>query len=330
VKRLLTLVAALLVVGALLGGCGAGSRKATSGAAPAADRATAPAAAPNPAPQAAKPAEQSAAPTSVGVPIPDDRKIIMNAQFDVRVKDSDDAIAHISQAVRASGGFVQDMKQSGTPQQGRTVNMTLRVPSNQYGTIIDLVNGLGEVNQRREWTEDVTEQYVDLQARITTGEAHLQQLQKLYERSGSIKEMMDLEQEISRVTADLESMKGRIRVLANRVDLSTVMVNLYEPGVPTPIQTPKTVLERMKLGFTSSWNGVVNFTGNLVVLLVTLLPILVYLTVLGGIGYAIYRVIRAKAPRRSLPTLPPTFQPPLPPAQTQPAPPTQEPPKPNE
>lgn len=314
-RRMLSLIGILLILGVLFAGCGAGggSAKKEDASTASADRAM-----PQGAPaqnQVAKPEQSKSAggsPTAAPSPspVPSDRKIIQNAQFDVKIKDSDDAVAHISQAARASGGYVQETRQSGTKQQGRTVNMTLRVPAGQYGTLIDLINGLGEVTQRREWTEDVTEQYVDLEARIKTQQIHLQQLNKLYERSGSIKEMMELEQEISRITADLESMEGRIRVLSNRVGFSTLMVNLYEPGVPAPIQPPRTVWERVKQGFTGSWNGVVNFTGNLAVFLAMLIPVLAYLAVIGAVGYLIYRAIQRRRPNR--PGLPHPPEPPRP------------------
>ncbi|MDB4895363.1 MAG: hypothetical protein JWN15_1625, partial [Firmicutes bacterium] len=303
-RRILSLAGLVLFVGALLAGCSSGgkSSSATGSSASssvakdsAAPATTAPSASPVPGapPAAGTPLLAAATPLlAAATPLPADRKIIQNAQFDVKVKNSDDAVAHIGQVVRASGGYVQETKQSGTQQQGRTINMTVRVPASQYGSVIDLINGLGDVTQRREWTEDVTEQYVDLEARIKTQQLHLQQLNKLYERSGSIKEMMDLEQEISRVTADLESMQGKIKVLASRVDFSTISVNLYEPGAPAPIAAPRNVWERVKLGFRSSTSGLANFTGDLAVFLAILLPVLAYVLVLGGVGYALYRLLR--------------------------------------
>ncbi|MGE5675136.1 MAG: DUF4349 domain-containing protein [Mycobacterium leprae] len=226
-----------------------------------------------------------------------DRKIILNAQFDLKVKDVDEAVNKLGVAVRASGGYVQETKQSGTKQQGRTLNMSLRVPANQYGPITELVRSTGEITSQREWTEDVTAEFVDLEARIQSQEIHLRQLQALYDKGGSIREMMDLENEISRVTSDIESMKGRIRVLSNRVDFSTIVVNLYEPGAPTPVQPPKNVWERVKYGFVNSYHGVVNFLGNLVVFLAAALPVLVFLAIIAGIVYLIVRAVNRKHPK---------------------------------
>ncbi|HLN60365.1 MAG TPA: DUF4349 domain-containing protein [Symbiobacteriaceae bacterium] len=314
-RRKLSLFVMVVVAGLIFGACASGK--------PAMESANAPVTA-APAPQGAKGASQNA-PAQPGSTqaIPADRKIILNASFDIRVKDADETINKLDQTVRAAGGYVQDAKQNGTKQQGRTINMTVRIPANQYGAIKDFVRGLGEVTQQREWTEDVTDQYVDLDERIRSKEVHLQQLQKLYAQGGTIKDMMEVEAEIDRVQADLESMKGRMRVLSNRIDLSTFTINLYEPGVPAPIAPPKTVWERMTRGFVSSWNGVVNFTGDLVVFLVSALPVLLFLALIGGAIYLIIRFAQRRMPKR--PAGPPPMQyPQYGPVPQQPQPPVQQ------
>lgn len=254
------------------------------------------------------PVALEAAVPSVPTPTDAQRKIVLNAQFDVKVKDADTAVNRIGVSVRAAGGYVQETKVSGTRQRGRSVNMILRVPAARYGDIVDLIAGLGEVTGRREWAEDVTEQYVDLEARIRSKEAHLTRLRQLLNRSGSVKELMEVEQEIDRVTADLESLQGRMRVLANRVDFSTIVLNLYEPEAPAPIEEPGTVWERMKLAFKASADALANFTGNLAVFLASSLPVLAYLAVLAAPAYAILRAVRRAWRRRTAP-LPPSTSP---------------------
>lgn len=74
-------------------------------------------------------------------------------------------------------------------------------------------------------------------------------------------------------------------------------------------------MERIKVGFTGSTNGLVNFTGNLAVFLAVMLPVLAYFLVIGGAGYLLYRALRGRGwlPNRR-PTSPPgPPQPPQPP-----------------
>lgn len=297
---------ALAAVALAVSGCGSGgAAKQDGGGSTGMAESSRPSAAPQPAstgaPSQSKPAADSAAApapapmtpvSSTAMPETLDRKMIMNAELDLRVKDADAAIDAVAASVRQSGGYVQETRQQGTRQQGRTIHMTLRVPSGHYDSIVSRIQEVSEeVLGRREWTNDVTAEYLDLEVRIKSRETHLDQLRRLYDRGGTIKELMELEQEIARVTADLESLKGRYRYLNNQVSFSTVIARFFEPGAPAPIKTPKSVWERMKLGFVSSWNDVINFTSNAAVFLVTILPMLLYIAILGLVLLTVLRLI---------------------------------------
>jgi hypothetical protein len=309
-KRLFSIVTLLVLSLSLLTACGAAGKadRAESAQSAGAVFSQAPSAAPAPAPAPASPSYDQAGPTKpserppISPPNPDtaaapitagmDRKIILNAQLDLKVKDGDDVVTKLTSAVRTAGGFVQESRQEGTKQHGRQMFLSIRLPAGEYGSLLDLAASMGEVNRRREWANDVTEEYLDLEARIKTKEIHLAQLQRLYAQSGSIREMIDLEQEIARVTADLESMKGRIQYLSNQVQFSTITITLYEPGVPTPIRDPQTVWERITMGYERSWNNTVNFTGDMMVFIASSIPVVLLGLVLGGAGFGLFRLVR--------------------------------------
>ncbi|HLO04472.1 MAG TPA: DUF4349 domain-containing protein, partial [Symbiobacteriaceae bacterium] len=212
------------------------------------------------------------------------RKEIKNASFDLKVKNVDEADKKLRAAVAAAGGFIQNSQVEGQKENGRRMTISIRVPAAGYDNTFSAIAGLGEEITRKEWTEDVTQEYYDLEARISVQEAHLVQLKKLYEKAGTIPEMIQLEQEIARVQAEVDSLKGRYQYLSNQVAFSTITVSLYEPGAPAPIQPPKTVWERMTRGFIGSANGFVNFLGNLLVFLVSAIPVVVPLGIVGGAG----------------------------------------------
>lgn len=295
-KKLFVVV---LTAAFLLAGCSSSARKAETGAV-ASDAAYAPVAG---APQASKgqgTEQAKPAPGGSGAElpvIPADRKVILNAELGLKVKDADSALSQIAELVKGAGGYVHETREEGSKQRGRTMYLTLRVPSERYDSVLTKLGELGEGTGRRTWSDDVTAEYFDLDIRIKTREAHLEQLRRLIEKGGTIKELMEVEQEIARVTADLESMKGRYRLLSNQVAYSTIKVTLYEPGAPTPIKPPETVWERMKLGFLESWHGVVNFTGDLAVAIVSALPTLIYLIVVGGGAYLVIRRFRNRGGR---------------------------------
>lgn len=295
-RRKAAWLALLLTLALLLSGCGAAgwsTSETETGASGGGIRGDAyPAAPPVGQVEGAAPAEDGGSPgTSGGTPVVD-RKIVQNAEIHVNVKEADEAVTAITQAVRASGGYVQENRVEGTRERGRTVYLTVRVPAGEYGSILDLVAGVGEQINRREWINDVTEEYVDLDARIRTKEIHLEQLQKLYEKGETIKELLELEQEIARVTAELESMKGRLQFLSNQVAFSTLHIRLYEPGVPAPSRNPQTLGERVRDSFLFSWHATVAFGADLLVFLVAMIPRLLFvLVVFGAIGFVVLAIV---------------------------------------
>lgn len=291
--------AILVLIAFMLYGCGAASKSADSfsGNSVAEAPSAAPSGAPSPVTAPMEAGSIADAAVGDGGVAVTDRKIIQNAEIEIRVKDGDVSLSEISQAVRASGGYVQESRMEGTRESGRHITISVRVPAGSYGSILDLLSGLGEVTDRREWINDVTEEYLDLDARIKTKEIHLAQLQKLYERGGTIKELMELEQEIARVTADLESLKGRFNFLSNQVEYSTIRISLFEPGVPTPAKDPQTLGERMRDGFLYSWHSVLELGADLLVGIVALIPRLLFLAVLGGIVGAIVWLVRKRRRR---------------------------------
>lgn len=302
----------LVMTLALAVGCASAKNESVSGGAPGAM--------PNGAPAPAKtapPMEQSKAGVSytitaadsyangVKVPAPGGgnasvpeagvtRKEIKNATFDLKVKNVDEADKQLRAAIAAAGGFIQNSQVQGQKESGRRMTITIRVPAAGYDNTFNAIAALGEEISRREWTDDVTQEYYDLEARIGVQEAHLAQLKKLYEKAGTIPEMIQLEQEIARVQAEMDSLKGRYQYLSNQVAFSTITVSLYEPGAPAPIQPPKTVWERMTRGFVGSVNGMINFAGNLLVFLVSAVPVVIPLGIVGGAGVKVYRAFRRR------------------------------------
>lgn len=296
---------------ALSVGCSSAKNEATSGGATGAAPMPAPAAAPTEqkasnvsydravsTPATGKPANSPAPPGSGGnASVPEagvTRKEIKNANFELKVKNVDDADKALRAALAAAGGFIQNSQVEGQKENGRRMTISIRVPAAGYDNTFSAIAGLGEEISRKEWTQDVTQEYYDLEARINVQEAHLAQLKKLYEKAGSIPEMIQLEQEIARVQAEMDSLKGRYQYLSNQVAFSTITVYLYEPGAPAPIQPPKTVWERMTRGFVGSVNGMVNFAGNLLVFLVSAVPVVVPLGLVGGVGVKVYRTFRRR------------------------------------
>jgi hypothetical protein len=178
-----------------------------------------------------------------------DRKIIRNADITIEVPSTTDAQHRVTSIAEAHGGFVvtSEAKQrdSNDPAQ-RTLDIKLvvRVPSNQFGRAFDEIKNLaGNTPAEQVTSQDVTEEFIDLEARIKTQKALEVQFLEIMRQANKIADALEVQRQIAEVRTEIEKLEGRKRFLENRSSLSTINVN---------IQTPKPVITVTETGFRRS------------------------------------------------------------------------------
>ena len=137
---------------------------------------------------------------------------------------------------------------------------------------------LGELRAQRVTTDDVTEQVVDLEARIATTRASVERIRALIGEAVNVMDIASLEGELLRRETELESLEGQLRTLSDRVDLATVVLTLVqaEPGSDPDDPVPAWSLGSSEPGFTSGlaagWDAFVAIGGALLVVTGALVP----------------------------------------------------------
>ena len=123
-----------------------------------------------------------------------------------------------SPAIKEYDGFLAESDQcSLTASSAR--NMAWRIPVDQFHAFVSAVGRLGEVRQNHIGSQDVTEEYFDLEARIRNKREEEKRLIKhLADSTGKLDDILAVEKELSRVRGEVEQMEGRLRFLANRTD----------------------------------------------------------------------------------------------------------------
>jgi hypothetical protein len=210
-------VAAMMLSGiGMLTACGPGDGSASSTADSGASGATAP--------DAAMPAE-AMMDESGKVAAPVDRQVIVTASMSVRVDDVKGQTARVSSLVTAAGGLVQqqDMSMSdGLPY----ANITVRVPADQLDQLITDVSALGSVEYLTTQAADVTQQTVDLEARIGALTTSVQRLKVLLATASNVADLVAVETELANRQAELDSLTSQRDYLADQVAMSTLTVSL--------------------------------------------------------------------------------------------------------
>ncbi len=181
----------------------------------------------------------------------DQRSIIYTGTMQVRVNDVDAAARTATARAREAGGFVGGDQRTSESTDARA-ELTLRVPADRFIAVIDGLAALGEQERREIHTEDVTEETVDLDARIATQRARVDSARKLLARANSINDLVSLENEVGRREADLASLEAKKRKLADLTALSTITVTFVGPHA-TPAPAP--AKEKHDLGFLVGLRG---------------------------------------------------------------------------
>lgn len=269
-----TLLPALLLSAALTGCSGGGSDSAdTSAAAGSAG-------------EVAAPAADSGGGTAESLQVVDLRAapgaaVIRTAELEVRVDDVRRAADEAGRLIRAAGGRVDAEDRSGTPEDG-AASLTLRVPPTAFDRTLGELAALGDERGRRLGSEDVTDQVVDLEARLATQRASVDRVRALLAEADALGEVVQIEAELTKRTADLEALEARLESLSTRVDLSTVTLRLDSEGGPVVAGGPLGFGDGLRAG----WSALTT-TGR--VLAVTVGALLPFLPVVLAVGLVTWR-----------------------------------------
>jgi hypothetical protein len=133
------------------------------------------------------------------------------------------------------GGFVVSSSASqGSTQRLVRGTLVLRIPARNYAEAMKSLAALGRVESRRENGQDVSQEYVDLRARIRQLQAVESQLLELLDRANTVGAALAVQQQLSQVQLDLEQARGRLQYLDDQVAFSTISLDLHERVLPVP------------------------------------------------------------------------------------------------
>jgi hypothetical protein len=224
------------------------------------------------------------------------RKFIYDARIDLVVDSLNGLAASLMDLVKRHGGFLAESDLASQVSTQRTATWRVRVPVDRFDDFVRGVSKLGEVRTSHLGSQDVTEEYFDLEARIRNKQEEEKRLLKhLTDSTGKLEDILKVESELSRVRGEVEQMQGRLRFLANRADLSTVTITATELKDYRPPE-PVTLAAQVHTTFFRSLNALIAFGASLLLVVVALVPWLPVLIVGAFVLYAIYRAsLKAEA-----------------------------------
>lgn len=286
-KRFLTLLLAVMLITALLAGCAKAPAHNVSPDAGAME--------------SAKPNGEGnlSGSTVLNPGVADDRKLIRTVSLTTETEDMDTLLDQVTLRIAELGGYVESREiYSGSEYasyRSRSATMTVRIPAENLDAFISHVDGASHIISSKETAEDVTMQYVATESHLKVLQAEEERLLKFLAEAKDVSEMLEIEQRLTDVRAELESVTNQLNTYKNLVSYGTVHLSIQEVKQYTeaPEEDP-TLWQRIGTGF---MNGVKNmglFLENLLVFAVSAIPYLILPALIAVAILVICRIIIKK------------------------------------
>jgi len=233
-------------------------------------------------------------PATRAVDVLQERMVIYNAYVSLETPNIEAVLAKIRLLAESMGGYVAGSSRSSFGTQA-VAEITIRVPKDKFRGAVQEIEGYGKVLDESTTSEDVTQQYIDVKARLDNLQRQEQRLREILDLARTVDEILKVENELSRVRGEIDSLQGQINYLERNVEMSLLWVRLVEPAPPF---TPP----GMDWGetFQTALSGLFFMVRGLIVLVVSFLPLII----IAAGAYYLYR--RTKRKKQMGPVAAPT------------------------
>lgn len=229
---------------------------------------------------------------ALGRPPLADRSIVYTADVTVRARDVAAAADKAASIAAGAGGYVFSSDTGVSPSGGATsATVVVKVPPGSFATVLRALAGLGTPLGRNQHADDVTDQVVDVAARVQAQQASVARVRTLLAQARTIGEVVAVESELTKREADLESLRGRQRALDAQVALSTITLQLVAPAVAA---TRSPEARGFVTGLRAGWHAFVAALQASLTVLGALLPFALVLGILVLLGVPVRRVLLAR------------------------------------
>lgn len=232
-------------------------------------------------------------------------KIIYSGEAQIETLNFDESIAGLMEMLEQYGGWIESSSLSGANYYSisrgnsgnRSAYYTLRIPSDKFETMMTSLSQLGNVPYTHTYSENVTAQYYDTQARLTAYETQEARLLEMMEKAETVSDVITIEEKLTELRYQIESLQSTLNNWDRQVNYSSLYVTVDEVGEYTP-QPQQSYLQELWQALTGAFKDLGRFFKNFLVFLVSAIPTIIVLVVLFFIFRPIYRKVKARRKAR--------------------------------
>ena len=222
------------------------------------------------------------------------RMIIRTGSMSLEVDKYDETAYKITESIKKFNGYVSNTTSSQNSSGKKQGTLILKVPADKYDALISEVSTLGKVMSQNINASDITEEFIDLEARQKTQKELEQRLLKLLsEKTARLADIVEVEEKLASVRQKIESVDGRMRYLKNQSEMSTLSLSIYEPAL-LETSSGGGFFYEIGQGIKKGLKGFTEVLSGLIMIVIALLPVFVILYI---IYWIIKRIIKKRKER---------------------------------
>ena len=253
--------------------------------------------------------EDSALIASVQEQKPDmSEKIIYTADAEVETTDFDNSVDNVYRLVDFYDGFIENSYVAGKNYDAefygyksfRNASFTVRIPAKDFEGFKSSLETLGNVTGVSTFAQNVTTEYYDIHSRLVAYQTEEKTLLAMMEKTETVADMIEVEKALAEVRYNIESLQSTLKNMDNKVDYSTVNINLREVRELTRVtETPKSYWQELGDGFVYSLGSVGRFFKNAFREIVTNLPVILLIAAIAAAVIIFIIKLLARNPERA-------------------------------
>lgn len=207
------------------------------------------------------------------------KKLIRNGSISFRTSNLDKTRDFINETIIQLNGYISSENTS-TEDKRNTITLTVRVPANNFDSLLDAISSRHpKVDYQNIYVEDVTQDFIDIEARLSTKKELEQRYMELLKNAKSVSEILEIEKQIGELRSEIESYEGRLRYLSKQVNYSTLRITFYDHNQNFGFSG------RFENGLKSGWTNMLW----LIVALANLWAIILFIVIIWLAATIIYR-----------------------------------------
>lgn len=236
------------------------------------------------------------------------RKLITTMNISAETESFDELMGNLERQVTELGGYIESSDQwngsidyYGNRINDRNASLTVRIPAEKLGSFLTMVEQTSNITSKSKSVEDVTLAYVDLESHKKAFLTEEERLLELMEKAETVEDLITVEDKLANVRYQLESMESQLRTYDNKINYSTVYLNIQEVTRLTPVEEP-TTWSRIKNGFSENLynlgEGIKDFFIGIVINIPYIVLWIILLGIAAFIGFLVVKHDKKKRAKR--------------------------------